>query len=471
MRLWDCAEHPKDSTVTDANGNYLFDSLEAGSYVVQFVQPEGYEFTGLDQADSDSEDSDADPQSGRTICCGLGLGSQDVSWDAGLVPKIVEPQPHSAVGDRVWNDLNADGLQSEGEPGMGGVEVSLLNCDLVMIASAITGPDGAFGFESLAAGFYRLRFSAPEGFHFSPQIGGDWEHNSDADPESGLTECFELSQDEVDPTRDAGLYVPTPEPTASLGDLVWLDANVDGLQDPGEVGLADVGVVLLNCEGSVLADTHTDAAGHFGFESLPAGAYKLKFIAPAGLRFAPIDPSDAAEFDSDADPESGLSPCIDLSAGQMDPSWDAGLFEPAPEPSGCTRTRSFWKVHAGLDGSPDWISEHLPILLGSEGGAKSVLIEDAATAGRLLSFCVLGGGDNGITRLYAELLTVRLNMAEGASADVIQETLHDVDAFLAGTSWQDWCGLDDATRCKISHWRDTLNSWNRGITGPGACAD
>jgi hypothetical protein len=155
--------------------------------------------------------------------------------------------------------------------------------------------------------------------------------------------------------------------------------------------------------------------------------------------------------------------------GEVDLSWDAGLCVPEPEPSGCTRSRCFWKEHSGRQGDPDWVSPHLPIWLGSMDGAKSVLISQADSAGRLLSFCIMGGYENGITRLYAELLTARLNEAEGASPAAIQSVLESVDAFLAGVSWQNWCGLSSAQRCQVAHWREALADWNNGVTGPGAC--
>jgi hypothetical protein len=250
--------------------------------------------------------------------------------------------------------------------------------------------------------------------------------------------------------------VPAPEPTASLGDRVWLDSDLDGIQDPDEPGMAHVDVALLNCDGAVLATMQTDEAGHYGFGSLAAGGYKVRFSAPAGHVFST--------------PESGVTGCIELLSGEVDQTVDAGVFEPPSEPSGCVRTRSFWSDHAGSYGDPDWVTPHLPILLGLEGGAKSVLIDKACAASRLLSLGC-GGSKNGITRLSAELLAARLNMAEGASADAISQTLQEVDAFLATHCAESWCGLDSATRCKVDHWKDTLYSYNLGLLGPAACVD
>ena len=44
-----------------------------------------------------------------------------------------------------------------------------------------------------------------------------------------------------DRTLDAGFYLP-----AELGDFVWEDLDGNGIQDPGEPGLNDVTVFLLD---------------------------------------------------------------------------------------------------------------------------------------------------------------------------------------------------------------------------------
>ncbi|WP_241988934.1 SdrD B-like domain-containing protein [Leucobacter luti] len=77
---------------------------------------------------------------------------------------------------------------------------------------------------------------------------------------------------------DLGL-VPLPR-TATIGDLLWDDRDRDGVQGPGEPGLADVRVVLnrvVDGELVPVAETHTDAAGAYEFtadvaETDPASA-------------------------------------------------------------------------------------------------------------------------------------------------------------------------------------------------------
>lgn len=59
-----------------------------------------------------------------------------------------------SVAGRVWRDLDQDGLQDGGEPGLGAVPVHLRDGAGLAVASASTDADGAFSFDLLCAGDY-----------------------------------------------------------------------------------------------------------------------------------------------------------------------------------------------------------------------------------------------------------------------------------------------------------------------------
>src|SRR4249920_2395362 len=82
-----------------------------------------------------------------------------------------------------------------------------------------------------------------------------------------------------------------------VGDRVWNDANSNGIQDAGEVGVAGVSV---NLQGSgadgklwtaddVYASVNTDANGYYQFSGLMTGLYKIQVWAPTGTAFSPLD--------------------------------------------------------------------------------------------------------------------------------------------------------------------------------------
>ncbi|MFQ5436654.1 MAG: SdrD B-like domain-containing protein, partial [Anaerolineae bacterium] len=73
---------------------------------------------------------------------------------------------------------------------------------------------------------------------------------------------------------------------SAIGNLVWLDENSDGLQDPGEPGIPNVTVNLQDISGSVISTTVTDAHGGYLFPRLTGGVYTVTLTGstlPAGL--------------------------------------------------------------------------------------------------------------------------------------------------------------------------------------------
>ncbi|MBN1542820.1 DUF11 domain-containing protein [candidate division KSB1 bacterium] len=117
----------------------------------------------------------------------------------------------------------------------------------------------------------------------------------------------------------------TPQEPGSIGDRVWLDENRNGLQDPGEVGLANVQVNLLDGEGSVIASQTTGADGLYSFSDLEPGIYQLEFILPPDYFFTAMNQGDDDTIDSDADSETGRTVQFALNWGDHPTIWDAGV--------------------------------------------------------------------------------------------------------------------------------------------------
>lgn len=264
--------------------------------------------------------------------------------------------------------------------------------------------------------------------------------------------------------------LPETEELASLGDTVWYDDDQDGIQDAGEAGFAGVTVNLYTCAGLYLNTTTTDANGYYIFTGLAPGDYRVEFIAPEGYTFSPQNQGSDDAVDSDADPTTGMATeCASLSAGEHDPTWDAGLYMITFE--GCTLTIGFWKNHAGLGpgNQPDLVTQYLPIMLG-DGTGKTVHVTTAAQAVDILS---QHWGDcdpsNGIAKLYAQLLGAKLNIANGASNSSVKNTISKADAWLAMYDCTDWGSLSDSKQNKVLAWKDKLDGYNNGDVGPGHC--
>ena len=328
------------------NGFYTFDNLRPGRYKVRFAPPPGFRFV-TPAVGGDLVDSDALVQSdgtGLSRCVTLESGERNPDIDAGLA-RIAQ----SRLGDFVWEDLDADGIQDDGEPGIPNVEVELWLCDGGGNPAADTGSrattngDGLYVFDDLVAGRYAVRFPVEEltgaGFRVSPRDeGADDARDSDADPVTGFSACVDLGVADEDLTLDAGFFRP-----AAIGDFVWDDDSVarNDLQDAGEVGVDGTVVTLEDCFGNPVAtdvDGNPVAAittgqpgfenGFYAFSNLRPGGYRIRFVPPAEYEFV-IAGAGAGNVDSDALAQSdgsGLSACVTLASGETNPDVDAGLF-------------------------------------------------------------------------------------------------------------------------------------------------
>ena len=213
--------------VTDVNGKYLFTDLAPGTYSVAFnldTLPIGYQVSPIDAGKSDSLDSDATTLSlGKTAPVTLSAGQQNLTLDLGI--NIVP----SSIGDFVWNDIDRDGLQDEGETGIGGITVELHKCDSdEVVLSQTTTDKGLYLFDDIEPGSYTIRFIVPEDKELSPSFQNiDGSIDSDIG-EDGYTPCIILAPGQINLDVDAGLY--TPEiPVEVLPNVVDRPADINGL--------------------------------------------------------------------------------------------------------------------------------------------------------------------------------------------------------------------------------------------------
>ncbi len=116
------------------------------------------------------------------------------------------------IGNFVWDDLDGDGVQDAGEPGLAGVTVQLWNpAKSQMIASAVTNGSGNYIVVAPQPGSYRVRVVLPHASDtFSPKnAGGDDQKDSDVNPSGsdlGFTDVINIASNVISITNvDAGI--------------------------------------------------------------------------------------------------------------------------------------------------------------------------------------------------------------------------------------------------------------------------
>jgi uncharacterized repeat protein (TIGR01451 family) len=269
--LFGTADDTTATTTTDADGFYLFTALPTGRYqvTVDSASPTLSGFLPTYELDSVLD---------NTVEVQLTVGQRRYDVDFGFLNDGVIP-PSGALGDRVWLDIDDDGVQDAGEPGLSGVTINIIyygsdglfNTADDVVYSVLTGANGIYNVGNLAAGTYVVSVdtaSLPAGL--SPTFdldGGD---------DSRATAALTSGQVRID--VDFG-YVGR----GSIGDRVWNDADADRIQDASEVGIPNVDVTLtwagldgvFGTSDDYTATTTTDANGIYSFDGLPSGDYRV----------------------------------------------------------------------------------------------------------------------------------------------------------------------------------------------------
>lgn len=379
------------STTTSADGSYKFTGLAAGSYKVKFPGQSGYEFSKKNAIADDGYDSDANAD-GTTDTITVGKCQNIWNVDAGL--KAVTPPPPPPGGECIVIEAEAMQLCNytvENFSGAsGGKVVKGSVCDWASATTKFTG----------AAGTYDLKLSVLDENDgrglVSVYVNGHLVSSTKLDQDNGgngydghptfrviTIDDLNLKAGDVITIYgygQGGEYArldkiqickddkPVP---GSVGDLVWLDADKDGVRDAGESGVAGATVRLVNAAGTVIATTTTDANGNYKFSDVAPGTYSVQVVPPAGsgLVFTTQNAGSDDNADSDVD-ASGATATFTVASGQNRTDIDAGLKDPGTAAIGDT----VW-IDADKDG----------VLDGGEAGAAGVEVKLLNASGTVIA--------------------------------------------------------------------------------------
>lgn len=358
VQLLDAGNNVLVTTTTDAFGNYIFTNLNPGVYRVVFGIVTGMQRTAANATSgtiADGTDSDADPATGRTQGYTLNAGGKNMSVDAGYYS--TQPAGNvGALGDKVWNDVNGNGVLDAGENSIAGVTVTLYNNIGSAIASTVTDVNGNYLFPNLTPGNYSVGFSnLPAGFNFTGQDkGGNDAADSDPNQVTGRTVLVAVTAGTTNTTVDAGIKQGNSSGLASLGNRVWYDLDNDGFQDAGELGVSNVAVNLFNdanndgtISGAELTPAKTattNALGEYMFDGLNSGSFQVGFVLPANLATYSLSAINAVAndtLDSDGNPkntsvagntagaQTSFTNLVGLLPGEDNLTVDLGIVPPA----------------------------------------------------------------------------------------------------------------------------------------------
>lgn len=249
------------------------------------------------------------------------LPAEWITPETGLGKDLGIYQNSGSVGDSIFWDQNANGVQDAAEIGIANIDVQLDvdidqdgTTDLTL--NTKTDVNGQYSFNELPPGDFRVSVAAIAG------MAQTFDQDGTLDRQSGGF----LGVGQNDQSHDFGF-----RGTGSIGNQVFFDTLTDGGQfDPtNDRGIQDVDVVLtIDLDGDGTADfvrtATTDVNGGFLFDNLIEGRYKIMVDEndlPDGLANNP-----SWNLDSTLD----LSTEVQLGAGESNNNVDFG-FHATPD--------------------------------------------------------------------------------------------------------------------------------------------
>jgi len=305
------------TTTTDATGNYEFTGILPGTYQVVETQPSGYLSVGDTPGTVDGQTRGV--VTSATILSSINLDGGDNS----INNDFAETKPATLSG-YVYYDANDNGIMDAGEQGIGGVQITVTNVSSGQATDTYTMPDGSWSVAGLMPGQYQVTAAQPAGYLAGLDAAGTVNNTVDgtAHNPGELIDGIQLLGGQSGLNYDFGELLP-----ASVSGYVYVDANDNGVLDPGEKPIAGVTVTLLNASGQSTGETATtDSSGYYQFNNLTPGTYGVSETQPAGYLEGLCA---AGTVGGTAHNPGELIDSISLASGQSGLNYDFGELLPA----------------------------------------------------------------------------------------------------------------------------------------------
>ena len=181
-----------------------------------------------------------------------------------------------SLGGINFNDIDGNGIQDAGEPGLAGVTIRLdPTADGEPTLEVLTADDGTYLFDDLPQGTYTLSEVIPAGQVITVPTDNEY--------------VVTLTNDNRDVSNlDFGNQAIA---TTTVSGIKFNDINGNGIREIGENGVPNITIVLdrLNDDLPVVTTT-TDANGNFQFENVTAGMYAVSEVLPdQTIQTTPVD--------------------------------------------------------------------------------------------------------------------------------------------------------------------------------------
>ncbi|MEZ6117031.1 MAG: SdrD B-like domain-containing protein [Pirellulaceae bacterium] len=268
------------NATTSAAGAFSFANLRPGTYSVsETTQPAAY-VDGLDTR-GNSVPLVGSAGGNDTINSITVLSGQTASGNNfGEVPP-------STIQGRVFADGNNDGLANNGDNGLAGITVTLSGTDVFgnpVTDTTSTDTNGNYSFDFLLAGNYVVTEPTQPASYFD----GFESRSNVVLPGTIGSDVITGIVLGVGQTSSGNNFAEVPDVMPQ--GFAYIDANNNGVKDPGEPGLSGVQINLTGVGNDIFGNPipsrteFTDGQGFYQFTSIPPGTYTITEVQPAGFQ-------------------------------------------------------------------------------------------------------------------------------------------------------------------------------------------
>jgi hypothetical protein len=230
------------------------------------------------------------------------------------------------IGNLVFDDCNNNGVRDASDPGLAGATVQLFRSgadnvvntpdDTQVGSNQITTSSGAYSFTNIPPGNYYVKVGLPASHQKTGGIATVTDNRVDNDNNGAQSSLGSALYSPIINLADGAESITDGDTNANtdwtvdfgvwsgvrVGNLVWNDADNDGLKDAGESGIGGLTVQLIspgsdNAVGgtggaadTVVAATTTAGDGSYGFLSYTVGNYFIAVMPNATYALPAANP-------------------------------------------------------------------------------------------------------------------------------------------------------------------------------------
>jgi len=204
-------------------------------------------------------------------------------FTAGAVFSLQQTPLPITLSGTVFEDRNGNNAQESGDPGIGGVSLTLYTLQgaqyVATSFTTTTDANGHYAFNGLEPGTYRVAETQPSGYLSIGAKAG----TVDGQTRGLVTDVDTLSDITLEGGDDSLRNDFAEARPASLSGYVYVDGNNNGVKDSAEAPIAGVKLSLLDADGNPAGVTvTTDANGYYSFTGLKPGTYGVTEVQPDG---------------------------------------------------------------------------------------------------------------------------------------------------------------------------------------------